>query len=259
MSLTLSNADITYYTINGINARYKLLFKANEEKEKQIQALRQCIEEQNNRKQALEQQLADTLAQISAYEQQIRTLQDAIHNNIGASKIEQPSSVGEIPEQQTIADEVVEEQVSKEEISESQTSPNGIAEEDFIQEEKPVFPDEIEENSNTSPMEEPTENENRQTIGTQPKPSGAQMSSAAGANLLPPVTDIRKAMSIADKFLFQRELFGGDMEKMLNTIEKLNKMTSLEQAAEYLRNKFNWDTGSQTYELFYNLLKRRFQ
>mgnify|MGYP003571299418 CR=1 FL=1 len=175
---------------------------ANEEKEKQINALRLCIEEQNNKKTALEQQLAETLTLIETYKQQIRDLQDAIHNNKTATyDTKEPETETKEPETET---------------------------------------------------KEP--GQEQEAVELEP----VQQTPVSSATLLPPITDIRRAMSIADRYLFQRELFSGDAEKMLQTIDKLNNMNSLNDALEYISRKFHWDTNSQAYELFYNLLKRRF-
>ena len=75
---------------------------------------------------------------------------------------------------------------------------------------------------------------------------------------LPPINDIRKAISLGDRFLFQRELFQGDGEKMNKTIDSLNKLNSLDEAIAYINKKFAWDKESQAYELFTNILKRRY-
>lgn len=73
-----------------------------------------------------------------------------------------------------------------------------------------------------------------------------------------PVTDIRQAVSIGDRFLFQRELFGGNAEKLQQTLTELNNLHSLDEAVA-LVDKFGWDKQSPTYELFLNVLRRRFQ
>ena len=75
---------------------------------------------------------------------------------------------------------------------------------------------------------------------------------------LPHVDDIRRAISLGDRFLFQRELFQGDGEKMNKTIDQLNRLGSLEEAMQYIKKKFNWDSESQAYELFTNILRRRY-
>lgn len=91
----------------------------------------------------------------------------------------------------------------------------------------------------------------------QPKPEAPrapQQTSLFGT----PVTDIRQAVSIGDRFLFQRELFGGNAEKLQQTLTELNNLHSLDEAIA-LVDKFGWDKQSPTYELFLNVLRRRFQ
>lgn len=73
-----------------------------------------------------------------------------------------------------------------------------------------------------------------------------------------PVTDIRQAVSIGDRFLFQRELFAGNAEKLQQTLTELNGLHSLEEAIAFV-DQFGWDKLSSTYELFLNVLRRRFQ
>lgn len=73
-----------------------------------------------------------------------------------------------------------------------------------------------------------------------------------------PVTDIRQAVSIGDRFLFQRELFAGNAEKLQQTLTELNGLHSLDEAIAFV-DQFGWDKQSSTYELFLNVLRRRFQ
>lgn len=76
--------------------------------------------------------------------------------------------------------------------------------------------------------------------------------------IVPKVTDIKKAISLGDRFLFQRELFGGNGELMAKTIADLNRLGSLEEAEAYIDKRFpRWDKESSTYELFQGILKRR--
>ena len=96
-----------------------------------------------------------------------------------------------------------------------------------------------------------------QPVAEQPKPEAPhvpQQTSLFGT----PVTDIRQAVSIGDRFLFQRELFGGNAEKLQQTLTELNNLHSLDEAVA-LVDKFGWDKQSPTYELFLNVLRRRFQ
>lgn len=71
-------------------------------------------------------------------------------------------------------------------------------------------------------------------------------------------SDIKQAMTLADRFLFQRELFEGNGEKMNKTLIKINEMSSLEEAQNYLFEKNNWDKENQHVQSFLNLLRKRF-
>lgn len=73
-----------------------------------------------------------------------------------------------------------------------------------------------------------------------------------------PVSDIRQAISLGDRFLFQRELFGGNGELMQKTLDNLNALASLQEATEYTERHFNWDKESSATELFMNVMRRRF-
>jgi hypothetical protein len=72
------------------------------------------------------------------------------------------------------------------------------------------------------------------------------------------VEDIRLAISLGDRFLFQRELFAGNGEWMQKTLDELNGFGSLEEAMDYIANNFEWDKESTAVQLFENVLKRRF-
>lgn len=71
------------------------------------------------------------------------------------------------------------------------------------------------------------------------------------------VTDIRHAISLGDRFLFQRELFGGNGEAMQKALNDLNTCSNLDEAIAYV-NKLGWNRESSTYDLFINVLRRRF-
>ena len=72
------------------------------------------------------------------------------------------------------------------------------------------------------------------------------------------VEDIRQAISLGDRFLFQRELFGGNGELMQKTLDEINALGSLSEAMEYVADAFEWDNESTAVKLFENVLKRRF-
>ena len=71
------------------------------------------------------------------------------------------------------------------------------------------------------------------------------------------VDDIRQAISLGDRFLYQRELFGQNAELMQRTLTELNELGSYEDAIQYI-SRFNWDTESNTYQQFLVTLHRRF-
>ena len=91
-----------------------------------------------------------------------------------------------------------------------------------------------------------------------PEPAPAP-APAARPNLYgPTVSDIRQAISLGDRFLFQRELFGQSGEKLQKTLDAINQMSSFDEALAYLDTNFNWDQESTAYNLFINTLHRRF-
>ena len=72
------------------------------------------------------------------------------------------------------------------------------------------------------------------------------------------VDDIRQAISLGDRFLYQRELFGQNAELMQRTLTELNELSSYEEAILYIGKHFQWDTESNTYQQFLVTLHRRF-
>ena len=71
------------------------------------------------------------------------------------------------------------------------------------------------------------------------------------------VDDIRLAISLGDRFLYQRELFGQNAELMQRTLTELNELGSFDEAINYI-SRFNWDTESNSYQQFIVTLHRRF-
>ena len=72
------------------------------------------------------------------------------------------------------------------------------------------------------------------------------------------VSDIRQAISLGDRFLYQRELFGQNAELMQRTLTELDQLNSYEDALNYINQHFHWDTESNTYQQFLITLHRRF-
>lgn len=64
-------------------------------------------------------------------------------------------------------------------------------------------------------------------------------------------------ISVGDRFLYQKNLFNGDIKLMNRTIAELDQLHSLKEAMEYI-SKFSWDEGNEAVESFHTLLKSRF-
>ena len=71
------------------------------------------------------------------------------------------------------------------------------------------------------------------------------------------VEDIRQAISLGDRFLYQRERFGQNAKLMQKALTELNALSSFDEAMNYIR-QFGWDTESSTYQQFIVTLHRRF-
>jgi hypothetical protein len=64
-------------------------------------------------------------------------------------------------------------------------------------------------------------------------------------------------LSLGDRYLYQRELFGGDMALLNKTMSELDKLDSLSDALRYIE-KFGWDEEDEVTISFLNLLQNRF-
>ena len=91
----------------------------------------------------------------------------------------------------------------------------------------------------------------------QPAPTKEEVVSPKAAVYGKAVSDIRQAISLGDRFLYQRELFGQNAELMQRTLAELNELGSFDEAVAYI-NRFGWDTESSTYQQFIVTLHRRF-
>jgi hypothetical protein len=73
-----------------------------------------------------------------------------------------------------------------------------------------------------------------------------------------PITNLRSAIGINDRFLFQRELFDNDPGKFDQTVQHLDASGGLSEAIEYLESNYQWNK-TETSLKFIELIKRRFQ
>ena len=131
---------------------------------------------------------------------------------------------------------------------------------EIIEEEEPVAepvvelivepaPQPVQSTDNLAPSDTPSAKPTQPAKGAQP----LQTSLFGTA-----VEDIRQAISLGDRFLFQRELFAGNGELMQKTLDEINGLGSLNEAMDYVLDNFDWDKESTAVQLFENVLKRRF-
>ena len=77
-----------------------------------------------------------------------------------------------------------------------------------------------------------------------------------------PISDLKSAMGINDKFLFVNELFGGSMEKYNKSIENLNDLKTLNGAMIYLnelKRELQWNDSNEAYQKLKNLVTHKFE
>ena len=94
-------------------------------------------------------------------------------------------------------------------------------------------------------------------VKEEPAPVVEEVASPKAAVYGKAVDDIRLAISLGDRFLYQRELFGQNAELMQKTLTELNSLGSFEEAMNYI-SRFNWDPESNSYQQFIVTLHRRF-
>ena len=133
---------------------------------------------------------------------------------------------------------------TEEELVEEETSEPIVLE--VVLEEQPSTVDKLEDNSDIKEVVVESKVESARVVPTQ-------------TTLFASVEDIRQAISLGDRFLFQRELFAGNGELMQKTLDELNNLTTLTEAMQYVSDHFDWDKDSTAVQLFENVLRRRFQ
>lgn len=184
----------------------------------------------------MKEQLINIAEYIESLEQRIDALEKAnialqeVINNL-QEQIDNLNVEPEIPEEPEVEPEMPEEPIMPVE---------------------PEIPEESEVEPETSEIPETPEipEQPEEPAKPEPKPQPEPVVGQA-------VADIRKAISLGDRFLFQRELFAGKGEQMQQVLDDINSLSSLDEAISYI-GQFGWNTDSTTYELFINVLKRRF-
>ena len=73
-----------------------------------------------------------------------------------------------------------------------------------------------------------------------------------------PVTSLREAIGVADRYMFIRELFDGDDEAYEAAVTNLDKLTSFDDCVIYISENYVWRAQSDAAKSIMSLLKRKF-
>ncbi len=73
-----------------------------------------------------------------------------------------------------------------------------------------------------------------------------------------PVTSLREAIGVVDKFMLIRELFGGDGDAYERAIDALEMQPSFDDCIIYIAEHYAWSPNSQAAKLVMELLNRKF-
>ncbi len=199
---------------------------------------------------SLEARIAGYEARIAALEARVAALEEA--HSARESVI--ASLQAEIEELRNRPQQAPELPVIDEPIIED-PEPVVVEEEPVVEDEPVVVPETVEEETKDEPVAVP------EHVVEEPKeetPAVEEKASPKAALYGKAVDDIRQAISLGDRFLYQRELFGQNAELMQRTLTELNALGSFDEAIAYISSHFQWDTESSTYQQFLVTLHRRF-
>jgi hypothetical protein len=70
--------------------------------------------------------------------------------------------------------------------------------------------------------------------------------------------DLKKSLSVNDRFRFLRNLFENNAGLMDKTLDDLNTFSSLPETLDYLNSRFSWDWGTEQAAAFKEILEKRF-
>ena len=73
-----------------------------------------------------------------------------------------------------------------------------------------------------------------------------------------PVVSLREAIGLADKFMFIRELFGGDADAYEQAVEMLDKQSSFDDCIIYISENYTWSPNAEGTKMMMELLQRKY-
>lgn len=220
----------------GLEKRIAQLDNTIEELQKSLNAANAVLAVQRDLLEELEQRLVEVEARPAMAEEPEVEVELLMDDDTEETEQETAEIAADEPVKEVPA-EAVEKPAAEEHTDKEEPAEEPVQEEPYAEPavpEKPV------------PMEEPKK---------EPVPAEAPKVSTAYGQ---PVSDLKQAISIGDRFLYQRELFGKNGELMQRTIADLNGLSSFDEAMAYIDTHFNWDKELPSYELFVNALHRRF-
>lgn len=224
---------------------------------------------------ALEQrvvQLEGLLAANTTCDQHTATLLEQLQAQV-AEQEERIARIETAPTPQPATEEENEPEIEVELITEDDEEPKVevVAEQEPTAEEQPIeqaafVEGEQPKETTTEPEQPKEETANTEEETTAEQPTETITTEQSKNEELPKangiygktVKDIRMAISIGDRFLFQRELFDKNPELLQKTLTDLNGLNSFDEAMAYIDSHFGWDKEQPAYELFTNALHRRF-
>lgn len=222
----------------GLEKRIATLDKTIEELQKALNAANAALAVQRDLMEELEQRLVEVEARPAMDEEPEVEVELLMDDDTEEPELVTAEVAEEEPVQETPAEAVEEPQEQPQE----QLQPEPV-----VAQPEPV----VAEPAQEEPKAEPAP----AVAPAEPVHTDAHKANTAyGA----PVTDLKQAISIGDRFLYQRELFGKNGELMQRTIADLNGLNTFDEAMEYIDRHFNWDKEQPSYELFVNALHRRF-
>lgn len=111
---------------------------------------------------------------------------------------------------------------------------------------------------NSQPVPKGTEPRSRRAEAIQPE---KEQSRFLNDVIQAPATviDLKRYISVNDRFLFLRELFHNDRQEMERAMEHLSGLAGTSDAETYLKNELGWDMENQTAKDFLQVIKKGFE